>query len=209
VLWLAGERKLGFHVMGLIPLLIGAAGAFLSLFWDVIYRGKAFSPANVGPFKLAGLAAGIALAVAGLVAGFVLGRRARSRAGLGAMPSMSQAYKILGVLLIIGGLGGTFVSLLWDVVRRGKAFSAASIGPMKLMGIGAGIVLTAVGIVMVFWLARRKQQAPSPATAAAALAPQAGAHQAQEEIPFALPVEQAQAPPEGAVPPEAIPVEEP
>ena len=254
---MADKRKVRFHIAGIIPILIGAGGAFLSLFWDVISKGTAFKMSAVGPYKLLGLAAGLALIAAGVLAGFILGRRAAARTGTGESPSQATAYRLTGILLVIGGLGGTFLSLLWDVIRRGKSFSTAAIGPMKLMGIAAGIVLVVIGIVMVVVLARRKPVAPAqkemPVQAAAAgvhpdamTQPQvagsgqqaadswqqavgypmasapdysqqtadAGAlqpelQQPQEEIPFALPVEEAYPAQTGTAPMEAIPVEEP
>jgi hypothetical protein len=217
---LAQAIKTRFHVAGFIPILMGLAGACLSLLWDVIYRGRSLSTAAVGPFKLAGVAAGIALAVAGLILGIVLGRRAAAHAGPEGMPSMARAYKLLGALLVVGGLGGTFLSLLWDVVRRGRAFSAATIGPFKLMGIAAGIVLAAIGIVMVLVLARKKPRAgpetpgpavppPSGATVQPVVAPiQVSFQKPQEEIPFALPVEEAQPFQAENAPMEAIPIED-
>jgi hypothetical protein len=277
---LAGDTKVRFHIAGVILILIGIGGAFLSLLWDVIYRSRAFSLGAVGPYKLIGLAAGLALIVAGVIAGLVLGRKAAARAGPGGTPSSALAYRLTGALLVIGGLGGTFLSLLWDVIRRGKAFNAVAIGPMKLMGILAGIILAIIGIVMVVFLARRKpatqlqmQQPPQAVAAAvqpaAAPQPQAAGYptapdyqqqavstpqpetgypaepaplyqpqtaetgyqpapvsenyphaaetdvtmqqpvQAQEEIPFALPIEEASPAQAGAEPMEAIPVEEP
>jgi len=218
---LAGMAKTRFHIAGIILVLIGAGGALLSLFWDVIYRGRALSLSTVGPFKLAGLAAGIALAAAGLILGIVLGRRAASRVGPEGMPSMALAFKLLGALFVIGGLGGTFLSLLWDVVRRGRAFSTSAIGPFKMMGVAAGVVLAVIGIVMVFVLARRKP-AVKPGEPAPAAPPLSGApvqvvatpdrdammQRPRDEVPFALPIEEAQPAQAGAVPMEAIPIEE-
>ena len=231
---MADKERVRFHIAGVITVLLGTAGAFLSLFWDVIYRGRAFSMSAFGPYKLIGLAAGLALIVAGVIAGLVLGRRAAARAGTGDIPSPVKAYKLIGLLLLIGGFGGTFLSLLWDVIRRGRPFSAAAIGPMKMMGAAAGMVLVVIGIVMVLILARKKQAAPAQVVAVptptAAMAPQqtvsvgaqqqqpaqaydvypsasAGA-QTQEEIPFALAIEEVYPAQTGAEPMEAIPIEE-
>lgn len=221
---MADKIKVRFHVAGVIAILLGAGGAFLSLFWDVIYKGKAFSLSAVGPFKLLGLAAALAIIIAGVIVGLVLGRRISSQAGPGGMPAPQKGYGLIGYLLVLGGLGGTFLSLWWDVIRRGRPFSIAAIGPMKIMGILAGIVIMVIGIVIVVVLARRKPAVQTGMPSAAAIGqsgavtqPQAAGIvtvakqpvQAQDGIPFALPVEQAQAPLEGAVPLEAIPVEEP
>jgi hypothetical protein len=172
---LADNMRVRFHMSGVIMILMGAGGAILSLLWDVIYRGTAFKMSAVGPYKLLGLAAGLSLIVAGVIAGVILGRRAASRAGPGGISSPASTYKLIGLLLVFGGLGGTFLSLLWDVIRRGKPFSAEAIGPMKMMGIGAGILLLVIGIVMVMVLARRKPavqpEKPAPAAPLAAEEP--------------------------------------
>ena len=169
---MADNMRVRFHTVGVIMILMGAGGAFLSLLWDVIYKGTAFKMSAFGPFKLLGLAAGLSLIVAGVIAGFIFGRRAASRAGPGGISSPASTYKLIGLLLVIGGLGGTFLSLLWDVIRRGKPFSAEAIGPMKMMGIAAGMILVVIGIVLVFVLARKRPAAPvqkdMPAQAASA-----------------------------------------
>jgi hypothetical protein len=256
---LAEKVNVRFHIAGVIAIFLGAAGAVVSLFWDVIYKSKAFSLSAVGPFKLLGLAAGLALIAAGAVAGVVLGRRISARAGLDGMPAPQKGYGLIGYLLILGGLGGTFISLLWDVIRRGRPFNASAIGPMKMMGIAAGIVIMVIGIVMVAVMSRKRAAAParSGATAIqpAASPQQQGAstpppdagypsapaplyqlqtpetgyqpapaseyypqtaetavtaqqpEQPQEEIPFALPIEDAYPAQAGAEPMEAIPVD--
>ena len=154
--------KVRFHIAGVISVLIGLGGVFLSLLWDVIYKGGSFSMSAIGPYKLIGVAAGVAVLMVGIIIGLLLGRRMPSRADANGMPGTAIAYKLTGFLLILGGLGGTLLSLLWDVIRRGRPFSVGAIGPLKMMGAAAGIVLLATGIVMMFFLARKKQAAPKP-----------------------------------------------
>lgn len=114
----------------------------------------------IGPFKVAGVAAGMAVVMAGITVGLFLGRKMPSTAGANNAPGPAIAFKLAGYLFIIGGVGGTFLSLMWDVIRRGKSFSAGAIGPLKMMGATAGIVLMVIGIVMVFFLARKRHTAP-------------------------------------------------
>ena len=45
---MAGNILARFHVAGVILILLGAGGALLSLLWDVIYKGTAFSATAVG-----------------------------------------------------------------------------------------------------------------------------------------------------------------
>jgi len=149
--------------------------------------------------------------------------------------------KVAGVMLALTGLGGMGLSLLWDAIYKGKSFSTGAIGPIKVIGISAGFLIFAIGVVVAFLAARRERAAalgaaprlkkkavqaagrpyeqyesdrpapPAPVyqySAPAARTQSGPPGQAQEDIPFALPVEQARPLQYGAEPMEAIPVDD-
>ncbi len=60
----------------------------------------------------------------------------------------AQGRRALGALLIHIGAGGAAVSLLWDVLYRGRTLSLGGIGPLKMAGVAAGLLILIVG----FWL---------------------------------------------------------
>ncbi|MBM4248403.1 MAG: hypothetical protein FJ149_03030 [Euryarchaeota archaeon] len=185
---------------------MGAAGAALSLLWDVIYRGRPFSLQSIGPVKIVGMVAGLAIVNVGIWAGFALARRKRPVAGgiFGQEPPAGHPGLLFsGALLALSGLGGMLVSLLWDLIARGRDFSADAIGPGKVAGMLSGLALLAVGAALLALCLRRtgaaakKAERPVPAAPAEPV-----------EVPYALPVERARPPAAGMQPPEAIPVEE-
>ncbi len=187
-------------------MLAGAGGSAVSLLWDVLYKGMPFSLRSIGPLKIMGMVAGLVLLNAGIVAGFALARRKRQVTDErhAPVPTNHPGFLLAGVILTISGIGGMLLSLFWDVLSRGRPFSAAAIGPFKLAGILAGGAILAAGALM-FLFGRRKAPVREPG----AMGPPLVRATAQEPVPFALPVAQATPPAAGTRPMEAIPVEEP
>ena len=66
---------------GLLLIHLGAGGALLSIFWDVVYRGRALDLGAVGPFKLAGTGAGLVIMILGLWLRFVEPKRSLEAPG--------------------------------------------------------------------------------------------------------------------------------
>jgi hypothetical protein len=155
-----------------------------------LYKRMPFSLQSIGPLKIAGLLAGLMILNIGVVAGFTFARRKRH-----------PGIFISGVILTLSGLGGTLLSLFWDVLGKKKPFSADALGPFKMAGMLAGLAVLAAGALLLF-LGRGKAKAREIIRVEP---PQA---KAQEEIPFALPSAQAEPPAAGNAPMEAIPVEE-
>ena len=194
---------------GIILVLIGIGGSAVSLFWDVMYRGAPFSFQDIGPFNIAGIMAGLIILNAGIVAGFALARRKHPvpAGAFGPAPRAGNTgFLLSGVILTLSGLGGMVVSLFWDVISRGRQFSADAIGPFKLAGMLAGTALLAAGIVL-FFLGRRR----APVRELKAAEPSQVIVTRQEDIPYAvaIPVGPAKLPAAGGQPMEAIPVEDP
>jgi len=194
---------------GMILVLIGIGGSAVSLFWDVLYKGSPFSLRSVGPFKIMGIVAGLVILNIGIVAGFALARRKHPVPGERHGPAprtVHWGFLLPGVILTISGIGGIFLSLLWDVISKGRPFSADAIGPFKLAGMIGGAVILVAGTLL-FFLGGRKV----PVRELRAAEPSQVIVTRQEDIPYAvaIPVEPARPSAGGGQPMEAIPVEDP
>ncbi|MEM3043786.1 MAG: hypothetical protein QXD84_09650 [Thermoplasmata archaeon] len=64
--------------------------------------------------------------------------------------SRGQVRRITGDFFIHIGAGGALLSFFWDVVYRGRPLDTSAIGPLKLAGIGAGLVIMVAGLWLRF-----------------------------------------------------------
>jgi hypothetical protein len=202
----------------------GLAGTVVSLFWDVLSKGKAFALDSIGPLKQIGITAGTVLLVIGLPLEVFSFRR--KAPGLARPSAVGRSIRLAGVILVLGGTGGYFLSLFWDVIGHGRPFSAGAMGPGKIMGMTAGVALLIIGAMALSVSSGGK--APSGRKEAAGrrtdttARPEAGSRKEKgaapaayppspaedAEIPLAAAIPIAESPPPGRAPMEAIPIAE-
>ncbi|MGQ9583298.1 MAG: hypothetical protein ACUVV6_07285 [Thermoplasmatota archaeon] len=122
-----------------------------------------------------------------------------------------------GLLLIHAGAGGAALSLLWDVIYRHRALDLGAVGPFKMAGVAAGLVIFLAGVWLRFGPARAAtaRGAPPPGRPAgkrrAPAAPREAAPPLPEPegealAPAGPQVLEPVPPPEALEVPEAIPI---
>lgn len=124
-----------------------------------------------------------------------------------------------GLLLIHAGAGGAALSLLWDVIYRHRALDLGAVGPFKMAGVAAGLVIFLAGIWLRFGPARAatargaltppgrpvgRRRAPAELREGAPAPPEPA--EGEAPAPAGPPVLEPVPPPEALEVPEAIPI---